>query len=42
VLVIAFCWAHRVGEWHHENVKPIKLKNTTALKKVFLDWDRYD
>jgi hypothetical protein len=22
---IAFCWAHIVGEWHHE-VKPIKIK----------------
>lgn len=22
VAVIAFCWAHRVGEWQHEQVKP--------------------
>ena len=26
VAVIAFCWAHRVGEWQHERVKPIKIK----------------
>lgn len=26
VLVMAFCWAHRVGEWQHENVNPIKIK----------------
>jgi transposase len=33
VLVIAFCWAHRVGEWHHENVKPIKLKKHQRPEK---------
>lgn len=33
VLVIAFCWAHRVGEWHHENVKPIKLKTHNRPEK---------
>jgi hypothetical protein len=26
VPVIAFCWAHRTGEWLHENIKPIKVK----------------
>ena len=26
VLVIAFCWAHRVGEWHHAHVKAIVIK----------------
>lgn len=26
VLVIAFCWAHRVGEWQHTQVKPIIIK----------------
>jgi hypothetical protein len=26
VAVIAFCWAHRVGEWQHEQVKAIKIK----------------
>ena len=33
VLVIAFCWAHRVGEWQHENVKPIKLKKHQRPEK---------
>ncbi len=23
---IAFCWAHRTGEWQHEQVKPIRVK----------------
>jgi hypothetical protein len=26
VLVVAFCWAHKVGEWRH-GLKPIKVKN---------------
>jgi len=26
VLAIAFCWAHRVGEWSHTEVKPIVIK----------------
>jgi hypothetical protein len=26
VAVIAFCWAHRVGEWQHAQVKAIKIK----------------
>lgn len=25
LLAIAFCWAYKTGEWHHE-VKPIKIK----------------
>jgi hypothetical protein len=25
LLAIAFCWAHKTGEWHHE-VRPIKIK----------------
>jgi len=25
LLAIAFCWAHKVGEWKHEH-KPIKIK----------------
>jgi len=24
--VIAFCWSHKVGEWKHECVLPIKIK----------------
>jgi len=24
--VIAFCWSHKVGEWKHDRVLPIKLK----------------
>ena len=37
-LAIAFSWAPIVGEWHHE-VKPIKIKNTVVLPKVFFDVD---
>lgn len=33
VLVIAFCWAHRVGEWQHENVCAIKVKKHKRLEK---------
>jgi|LakMenEpi05Nov12_1017451.scaffolds.fasta_scaffold02886_1 hypothetical protein len=33
VMVIAFCWAHRTGEWQHENVKPIKIKKHQRLSK---------
>ncbi len=33
VAVIAFCWAHRVGEWQHERVKPIKVKKHQRLAK---------
>jgi hypothetical protein len=31
VAVVAFCWAHRIGEWQHENVKPIKVKKHQRL-----------
>jgi hypothetical protein len=33
VLVIAFCWAHRVGEWQHENVCAIKVKKHQRPEK---------
>jgi hypothetical protein len=33
VAVIAFCWAHRVGEWQHEQVKAIKVKKHQQLAK---------
>lgn len=26
LLTIAFCWAHKTGEWYHEEVEPIKIK----------------
>ena len=26
VLAVAFCWAHKIGEWQNE-IKPIKIKN---------------
>lgn len=36
VPVIAFCWAHRTGEWQHENVKPIKVKkHQRPAKSIF-------
>jgi hypothetical protein len=33
VAVVAFCWAHRSGEWLHENVKPIKVKTHQRLAR---------
>ena len=33
VMVIAFCWAHRTGEWQCENIKPIKVKKHQRLSK---------
>lgn len=33
VLVIAFCWAHRVGEWTHDNVCSIKIKKHKRPEK---------
>ena len=33
VTVIAFCWAHRVGEWVQEQVKPIPVKKHQRLAK---------
>ena len=44
VLAIAFCWAHRTGEWQHEHVKPIKVKKhlrlTKSIFRVGLDFIR--
>jgi hypothetical protein len=42
--VIAYCWAHRTGEWQHENVKAIKVKKhqrlTKSIFRVGLDFIR--
>lgn len=27
LLALAFCWAHKTGEWKHNVVKPLKIKN---------------
>ena len=27
LMVLAFCWAHKTGEWKHEVVKLLKTKN---------------
>jgi hypothetical protein len=36
VAVIAFCWAHRVGEWQHGQVRPIKIKkHQRPAKSIF-------
>jgi len=44
VVAIAFCWAHRTGEWQHEHVKVIKVKKHLRLAKsifrVGLDYIR--
>ena len=36
VAVIAFCWAHRTGEWQHAYVKPIKVKKHQRLAKSII------
>ena len=33
LLAIAFCWAHKTGEWRHAHIKPLKLKNHGRLEK---------
>jgi hypothetical protein len=34
--VIAFYWAHRVGEWQNNFIKPIKInKNERLVKSIF-------
>jgi hypothetical protein len=43
VAVVAFAWAHRTGEWRHENIKSIRIKKTLdrRAKSIFrygLDW----
>jgi len=30
---VAFCWAHRSGEWQHGHVKPIKVKTHQRLAR---------
>jgi Transposase DDE domain len=36
VVVIAFCWAHRTGEWQVKNVKPLKIKkHQRPVKSIF-------
>ena len=41
LLAIAFCWAHKTGEWQHE-IKPIKIKKhgrpTVSLFRRGLDY----
>jgi len=38
VLALAFAWAHRIGEWRHENHRPIKIKNHGRMA---ISWFRY-
>ena len=42
VLALAFAWAHKVGDWRHENQKPIAIKNHGRKAMSFfrygLDW----
>jgi len=42
LLAIAFCWAHKTGEWRNENVKSIRKKTHGRLaQSIFrygLDW----
>ena len=34
LLAIAFCWAHKTGEWRHDHVKPLMLKIMVGSRKV--------
>ena len=42
VLALAFSWAHKIGDWRHENHQPIKIKNHGRLAISYfrygLDW----
>lgn len=42
VLALAFAWAHKVGDWRHENQKPIKVKKhgrfAISYFRYGLDW----
>jgi hypothetical protein len=44
VPIIAFCWAHRTGEWRHQLLNPIKVKKhsrpANSFFKYGLDWLR--
>ena len=34
--VIAFCWAHRVGQWQNDSIKPIRInKYQRLVKSIF-------
>ena len=33
LLVIAFCWAHKTGEWKHKVIKPLKTKTHGRLEQ---------
>jgi hypothetical protein len=34
LVVIAFCWAHKTGEWKHQVIKPLKIKNMDDQSKA--------
>lgn len=42
LLAIAFCWAHKTGEWRHDEVKNIRIKKhgrlAQSLFRYGLDW----
>jgi hypothetical protein len=42
LLAIAFCWAHKTGEWQHEECDPIKIKKhgrpSVSLFRYGLDY----
>ena len=33
LLAIAFCWAHKVGEWKNQAIKPLKVKTHGRLEQ---------
>ena len=33
LLAIAFCWAHKAGEWKHKAIKPLKVKTHGRLEQ---------
>jgi hypothetical protein len=39
--VIAFCWAHKTGQWRHQ-LKPLKIKKHGELEKSLIRADSWD
>ena len=38
LLAIAFCWAHKTGQWKHQVVKPLRIKSHGRWEQ---SWFRY-
>jgi hypothetical protein len=38
LVVIAFCWAHKTGEWKHQVIKPLKIKKHGRPEQSLFRW----